>query len=160
MYFDVAPALAGITRFDVAAPFLANALVLLLGPVGAIAVEHRFAATYRQWDDSVNATGLPVHHDPDQIAKTTVWAIDASQILVVLLGPIAGLLIFHPDISSGVAVVYLAAVVLSFGAFLAFVFLTAPDAYESDWIWIFSPLNVGAIIVSLLAGALAAAIGP
>lgn len=160
MFFDAGLGTAAITRFDVAAPFLANAFVLLLGPFGALAIEHRFAATYRRWDRSVEAPPLPGHHDPDQVAETTVWAIDASQILIVLLGPIAGLLILHPNINAAVSVVYIAVIVLSVAGFLAFVFLTAPDAYKSDWIWIFSPVNVGAIVVSLLAGGIAAAIGP
>jgi hypothetical protein len=160
LFDPLSVAAATPSRFDVAAPFLGSVILTLVAPFVSMPVERRLASTYREWDASAGGSVLPGHHDPDQIAHTTLWAIDATQILAGLLGPIVGLLVFHPTISNALALVYVLAIVGSVGGFLGFVHLVSPDRYESNWLWVFSPVAVVVTVASLIAAGIAAAIGP
>ena len=186
-----------ITRFDVAAPFLASALLLLLGPFAVLAIVHRLAGLYAAWpreqvhdhtlkDSAAIAPGgrgreyqagphdvstvashsvthsvqPPLIGDPDQAAQNVIWAVDASQILSVFLGPIVGLFLLRSHIGTAVAVLYVATIVVSVAGFLGFTFRVRPDHYHTAGRWIFTPVTLLGLFATLAAAGTAAAIGP
>lgn len=159
------------SRFDVAAPFLASALLLFLGPFALLAVISRLAGEYRRWasqqalperaaECEAKMSAPPLIIDPDQLAQNAIWAVDASQILIIFLAPVVGLFILHNHLGTAIAVLYVASLVVTLAGFLAFTFLGPIDRYPSWGFWIFTPVTVLGILATLAAAGTAALIGP
>jgi hypothetical protein len=161
------PTLAA-TSFDVAVPFLANALLLMLGPFIGLAIVARLRQVYRGWADQIlvdpGSTEIssrpPLVNDPDQQAEIATWVIDAAQTSAIFLGPLVGLLLLRSRLENAVALLYVGSFLAAFAAFLSFTFLVAPDRYSRRGIWIFSPVTIIGVILNLAAAGAAAAVGP
>ena len=110
--------------FDAALPFLVGAVVVLLGAVAAHFVSKKVEALYHHFAKEAgihDESKLPYSFRPEPIAQVSGWIIDVGQILSALLAPLVGivLLLEHGGPVELVAL-YLAALLLSTGAFLIF----------------------------------------
>jgi len=166
-----------ITRLDVAAPFLANALLVLLGAflgpliimklegafgdwIAGVQVEKSMKCPKCKKEHLVKIDTTSVIFDAEQSAQASIWAIDASQILGLFLGPLLGIVLLSPPWSSGVALLYIAGI---FVCVIAFAYFVAKVRVDSYWTWgypLFTPVSIAGILVSLAAAVAAALIGP
>lgn len=148
------------TRFTVALPFIAGAILLLVGSVVAVFVEKRAEKAFTAWGetDDVDADTL-VSYDPKTLAKSVGWTTDAAQLVALVLSPILGLLLLEPSLSCGLIVVYVVAVATAIIGEWYFVTRVPMDQYHAKSRWIFSPVTIIGVLLNLIAAAVAAAIG-
>jgi hypothetical protein len=150
------------TRLSVAAPFIAGAVLLFLGPFVAMAVEARLATVFQNWLDD---DGLPPRalaklgsYSPETVAKSSVWSIDAAQILATFLLPWLGVALLRPGLA--LFLLYLVVSVVVLAGLLWFIYRVKADDYHTRGVWIFTPVPLFGIPVNVAAAIVAAAIGP
>jgi hypothetical protein len=146
----------------VAAPFLASALILALGPFIALAVEDRLRSALVRWLDedglSASARERLISYHPDTVAKSAIWVVDAAGVVATLFPPILGLALLRT--SRMIELVYLLAVVIVVAGFLWFLFRVPLDRYHTRGLWIFTPVPLVGVGASLIASVAAYLIGP
>jgi hypothetical protein len=150
------------SRFEVAAPFIASLILLILGPFVGIGVEYRLRDVLARWRDDDElcpaVTERLVSYHPDTVAKSSLWAIDAAQIFATFLPPLLGIALLRPGLA--LFMLYLAASVAVIAGYLAFLFLVPVDRYHVHGKWIFSPVPLIGIPITGGAAIAAALIGP
>jgi hypothetical protein len=169
----VTPLLA-VSRFDVAAPFLVNVAVVVVSALASSTIITKLERAFALWREDVTTetddegnekkgtetVSQPLISDPAQTAQPSIWAMDASQILGLFLGPVLGLILLAPPLTSVLGVVYIVGIVACIGTFFAFVAWVKADRYPTWGKWKLTPVTIGGIFVSLVAAGVAAAIGP
>jgi hypothetical protein len=146
----------------VAAPFLASTLLLVFGSFLALAIEHRLAREFAGWRDSDGLSNAAVKrlnsYAPDTVAQSSVWTIDAAQIVATFLQPLVGIAIMRPGLE--LLLFYIAASVVVLSVFFWFVFRVPVDSYHATGKGIFTLVPLIGIPVNLAAAGVAALIGP
>jgi hypothetical protein len=151
-----------VSHFDVALPFIVNCLLLIVGPFMGLAVVSRLSAMFRGWleEEGISIDELPVPLDPDTLANTAIWTIDAAQIMTLFLSPLVGLLLLRSNLGD-LAFLYVASFVVAVSGFLGFTFASTADRYPWKFrIWIFTPVTLCGLTLNGAAAAFAAIIGP
>lgn len=142
------------SQLDVAIPFIVTIGLLIVGAGVAALVRQRFESVYSGWLSSqgINEKKLIYVQRPAAIADMSMWIIDASQALSVVVVPIVGLALLHGTLEQFVTVLY---VVMALAGFLTLVwFLTTkrPEAYaRRRWLMV-TPLTVVGVGVNVIAG--------
>jgi hypothetical protein len=161
------------TRFELAAPFLGSALLLVLGSCISLAIESRLKGLYAEviGQAKLKGTEQTTQLNADALANLANWTTDASQIASLILGPTIGLALLHRDLESWAVFLYLVLMILAVAACLVFIFLVRPESYPQaglvisserrPWLrvknrWIFTPVAQIGIAVSLAAAAVSA----
>jgi hypothetical protein len=146
----------------VAAPFIASTLILALGPFVAIAVESRLGKVLRAWRDADALSSATeeqlISYDPDTVAKSAMWTIDAAAISATFFPPLLGLVLLRTG--RAIELVYLVALVAVVAGLLWFLFRVPIDRYHTRGVWIFTPVPIFGIGVSIVAAVAAYFVGP
>jgi hypothetical protein len=147
-------------RFDAAAPFLASALLIAIGPFVGLPIEWRIKRQLSEWarTSGTNEDDLPEAFAPENLAAATGWVVDASQIVAVCLGPLVGVLLLHSTANGSVVLLYLAGVLVAFAWFLAFTFRSSIDRYPNRKHWWMTRVTLVGIAVNVAAAGVAAAL--
>jgi hypothetical protein len=168
----------------VAAPFIASAVLLVVGPFIGIKIEARLRDVYEKWlkgdlenaftgtklmsydpaakakskllshDPAAVAKGNLVSWDPATVAKSAIWAMDAAQILAAFLLPVLGVIVLRP--STGAVILY--AVYCGSVLIALFVFIRRYriDDYHTRWrVRAFTLVPLIGIPVNVVAAAVA-----
>lgn len=150
------------TRLAVAAPFLASAALLALGPFVALAVEARLASTLARWRDedglSAAAKKRLISYSPGTVAKSAIWTIDAAGISATFFPPMLGLALLRTG--RAIELLYFLALVAVVATLLWFLVRVPIDRYHSRGVWIFTPVPLAGVVVNVLAAGAAYWIGP
>jgi hypothetical protein len=155
------PLTATVSAFDAAAPFIVNCFFLIVGPFVGLAVVSRLSSMFRSWlkEGGISIEELPIPLDPEVLANTATWTIDASQILTLCLSPLVGLLLVFNF--GGLGILYAGSLAIAICGFLGFTFATTADRYPGRFaIWIFTPVTVGGLVLNVAAAVVAASIAP
>jgi hypothetical protein len=142
-----------------AAPFLINALLLVLGAFQLLAIQSRLEKVFTKWIEAGKVSPGP-YADAGTLAGTAVWTVDAAQILANIVAPLVGLLLLKPDLGSALSILYGGAFVVAFVAFLGFTFLSKVDGYGISQVPLVTPVLVIGVLLNLIAAGIAVAIGP
>lgn len=149
-------------RLTVAAPFIANSVILALGPFVALAVESQLSTTLREWldADAIGATaeGKLISYAPSTIAKSALWTIDGAGIVAAFFPPLLGIVLLRAG--TLIDVLYIVALIVVVAGLLWFLVQVPIDRYHTRGIWIFTPVAVVGVAVNVLAAGAAYAIGP
>jgi hypothetical protein len=149
------------TRLTVALPFAIGAILLLVGSIVAIFVEKRVRKTFGTFAAADRTdTQTAISYSPDTLAASVGWTTDAAQIIALVLTPLLGLLLLKPSISGSLGLLYIAAFLVALAAEYHFLRKVRVDTYASKSKWIFSPVTIIGIILNLIAGGVAFALGP
>ncbi|MBS1890374.1 MAG: hypothetical protein JST59_03720 [Actinobacteria bacterium] len=141
---------------------------LVTGLALDVVVEKR----YRSRFDKIPLEHQVVEMNPAVIRSFFLWAIDASQILVIALGPAVGLIFLIGDAGPALIAVYTVVLVMALGASVRFIRKVNPTDYgpvviggqESRiskllrrWPWL-TAVPLAGILLNLVAAAIAAGI--
>lgn len=110
------PATMPTSPWLVAAPFIASAVLLVIGPFIGKKIEARLSAVYTTWRDTdlqeAPAGTQLASYAPATVAKSALWAMDAAQILGAFLLPVLGVIVLTPSTAAEIFYVVYCAIVL------------------------------------------------
>lgn len=139
-------------------PFLASALLAILGAISSYVVSGRVPDLVRKLNEkykSAEGTGaIPPHLTPDGVGKISAWAADTAQCGVALVGPpVAGLALVEGK-TALLNLAYVAIAVLGALVFARMLFVK-PDRYARRTRFkIVTPIAVLAVTVNVVMAAL------
>lgn len=113
-----------------AGPFLVGIVLLLAGSlVGKSASKTVIDQTYRPALDRIPRQHRPLDVMPETVENMLTWAIDATQLLGIVVAPAVGLFFFAGDVNNSVTVLYTVTLLLAFLATFWFVTRVNPVNY-------------------------------
>jgi hypothetical protein len=153
--------LAAETRLSIAAPFIVSAVLVAVGAGVAMAVEHRLKSEFEKWATKDKVPTNKPSYNPENLAGASAWAIDAAQLLALLVGPAVGVLTLKPDLGGGFGLLYVIAFGLGLIAFFVFTFIVRVDKYGATGIPYVTWVTFIGVVANIAAAFVAAyAIGP
>jgi hypothetical protein len=158
----VEPAADVSARLTVAAPFIASCLILALGPFIALGVESQLGKALKQWleNDTQNCTHEVklTSYEPETVAKSSLWAIDAAGIAATFFPPLLGIVLLKTGTAANL--IYLGSLVVVVAGLFWFLYRVPIDQYHTRGFKIFTPVPIYGAIVNAMAAVAAYAIGP
>ena len=117
-----------VNALQAAGPFLIAALLLLAGSVvGKAAARIVIAQRYRPAIEKLPPPPLVLR--PETMKNMLDWAIDAAQLLGVLVAPAVGLIFFVGEFDTAVTFLYTVLLILGFVGTFVFVYRVNPVNY-------------------------------
>ena len=139
-------------------PFLASALLAILGAISSYVVSGRVPDLVRKLNEGYKGAGaIPPHLTPDGVGKISAWAADTAQCGVALIGPPVAALALVEGKTALLSLAYVAIAVLGALVFARMLFVK-PDRYaRRTWFKIVTPIAVLAVTVNVAMAALVTA---